>query len=179
MTQQAQVDREDEAKRLHDQGCHLNNMGQHLKALECFNEALELAPDVGMLWGHKAYALLDLDREEEAIECFSRATQLKPEGELWRGQALAILRLTITKEQPDYGLLEVALKATNEAIMLDERDSVAWALRAGVLELLCRYEGAVEACEESQSIEPKGGFAVYAADVQSRCEKKLSGNTLH
>jgi tetratricopeptide (TPR) repeat protein len=46
------------------------------KAIECFDKAVALNPNVGYVWKYKGYALNALGRKHEAEECFKKAEML-------------------------------------------------------------------------------------------------------
>jgi len=58
-------------------GGMFNELGEHEKALECFEKSIKADP-TGEGWYNKGRTLRRLDRNEESIECFTKATKIHP-----------------------------------------------------------------------------------------------------
>ena len=59
-------------------GSALRQSGRLEEALQVFEKAAQLKPDVADLWRHIANILVDLNRTERAVQCFQRVLQLSP-----------------------------------------------------------------------------------------------------
>lgn len=61
-----------------DQGIVFDDLGQHEKALEAYEQGLAIEPDNALLWGAKGRALLIMERYQEAAAVYNRSLQLDP-----------------------------------------------------------------------------------------------------
>lgn len=70
---------------------YLNKRGEHRKALEYAERAIEIAPQNGMGWINKGVALLRLGDTQGAIEMFRKGTQVEPENTIgWNNLAVML-----------------------------------------------------------------------------------------
>ena len=53
-------------------------MGKHKEAIECFDKALTISPDLDNIWVNKGITLTRLSLIEEALTCFEKAVELNP-----------------------------------------------------------------------------------------------------
>ena len=60
---------------LNNLGLAFANLGDRERAIEYYNQALDMRPRMGMFWANLAIAQLRLDREDEGWESFERAAQ--------------------------------------------------------------------------------------------------------
>lgn len=52
------------------------NKDDHQRAIECFDKALAIDPNLGYVWKYKGYSLNALNRKDEAQKCFRKAKEL-------------------------------------------------------------------------------------------------------
>lgn len=70
---------------------YLNKQGEHRKALEYAERAIQIAPESGMGWVNKGVALLRLGDSQGAIEMFRKGTQIEPENVIgWNNLAVML-----------------------------------------------------------------------------------------
>jgi tetratricopeptide (TPR) repeat protein len=79
---------------LFTKGNELHNLGKYSEAIECYDKALEINPNLAGVWREKGVALHKLGRYSEAIKCFDRALKLYPDlADAWKGKGLALEKL--------------------------------------------------------------------------------------
>lgn len=129
-----------------DKGIALLALGQHHDALETFNTALSMKPDIlnkAQLNLNKGSTLLQLNRFNEAIECYNRAIILKPgDASYYENRAIAYAR---------YGHIENALKDLNNSISIHPSFR-SYLNKGNILRRLGHMEEAVTAYESALSI---------------------------
>ena len=107
---------EEKASYLHHKGVNLSKKEKFEEALECYNEAISIEPEVWDFWFSKGSALSELERFEEALECYNEATVLdswKTRWEAWfcKGQVLSHL-----------GRYEETFECFDEAIGIESKN---------------------------------------------------------
>jgi tetratricopeptide (TPR) repeat protein len=58
-----------------NQGFSYQKIGEDLKALECYNEALEINPKDADTWNNKGIILAELGRHQKAIDSFVKSLE--------------------------------------------------------------------------------------------------------
>lgn len=61
---------------IREKGLFLNEKGKHKKALECFDELLEIDPENELAWNYKGITLQELNRYDEAIKCYDKSIEI-------------------------------------------------------------------------------------------------------
>jgi serine/threonine protein kinase len=61
-----------------NKGVSLSHLQRYAEAIACYEQALELNPELKEAWNNKGMALTALQRYPEALECFERALALDP-----------------------------------------------------------------------------------------------------
>lgn len=88
-------------KRL-DQCRDFENSGEYSKAIQCYDNLLELYPNEFFVWGYKGLALYHLSRYKEALKHYDKALEIEPNSaELWYNTALCLDRMGKGKEAKD------------------------------------------------------------------------------
>ena len=165
------VENESNPVEWNNKGVALYLLGKYDEAIQAYDEAIRLDPEMAMAWNNKGWALHKLGKYDEAIQAYDKAIELKPEyahawnnkGETLRSQgnyADAILALDeAIRLDPknaivwynkglalsDQGKYEEAIDATNHAIDLDPQLASAWSNKGNVLAEQGKYEEAIEA----------------------------------
>jgi tetratricopeptide (TPR) repeat protein len=61
-----------------NKGEALDESGKYNEAVECFNKALEMDPNIYYTWVKKGVTLLKLEKYTEAVECLNKALEIIP-----------------------------------------------------------------------------------------------------
>jgi len=71
------------------------------QALQCFDQAVQIAPDNDSAWHNRGEALLDLGRIDEALRCFEEVIRLnRSHAEAWREKAVCLIRQAEAANMP-------------------------------------------------------------------------------
>ncbi|MFC1924933.1 tetratricopeptide repeat protein [Chloroflexota bacterium] len=115
-------------------------------AIENYDLALILKPELSDAWKSKGLALDKLERYEESIKCFDRVIEINPDdSDAWLDKGVALGNIERYEE---------ALECCDEAIELRPNDSNAWFNKGVALVNLNRYEDAVKCCDKAIEIKP-------------------------
>ncbi|WP_159788086.1 CHAT domain-containing protein [Sodalinema gerasimenkoae] len=178
---------EEEAEVWVERGVSFWSAGVFEEALESFDRALALNPNLYQAWGNRGNALSKLGRYEEALESCDRALALNPKDDVaWlnRGAALGHLgryeealesydRALALNSKFDWawhnrgialghlGRYEEALESCDRALALNPNDDKAWHNRGNTLNNLGRYEKALESCDRALSLNPNDDLAWF------------------
>ena len=167
------------------QGVARSYAGRHEQALESFDAAIRLKPELAEAWVNRAVALQGLGRFEEAIHDYDEALKLRPADAATydgRGNALAHLNRPdaaladydqAISLSPGYGLayynrgnlhfnagrLDLALGDYDEAIRLMPEYARAWNSRGTVLARLGRGDDALRDFSQALALDSKNAGA--------------------
>ena len=124
--------------------------GEYERAVDLFDWASNLKPDMHEAWYNKGCALGKLGRHEEAVKCYDEAIRIKPDKqEAWYNKGYALGKL---------GRHEEAVKCYDEAIRIKPDDHEAWNNRSEALMAAGRtteaLESARKACSLAESKDP-------------------------
>ncbi|MDW5548748.1 tetratricopeptide repeat protein [Methanosarcina sp.] len=117
---------------------------KYVRALEEFDQCLEINPDNADIWSYKGSALYTLGRYEEALEAFDKSLEINPKNEnVWsfKGSTLYML------DRP-----EKALKALDKALQKNPNRPEAWFNKGSILFELGRYKQSLSAVENTLRI---------------------------
>ena len=115
-------------------------------AVESYDRAIQLSPELYEAWFTKASMLMLLQRYEEAVSAYQFATQLKPDSfEAWFGQGTALIKVH---------QFDAAIAALNEAIALKPEDYLALFNRGNAEVGLACPEAALADYEAALTIKP-------------------------
>ncbi len=132
-------------------GIELGELGRLEEALEAYNKATELDPQLAEAWYNKGVALDELGRLEEALEAYNKATEIDPQlAKAWYNKGVALYKL---------GRLEEELEAFTKAIEIDPHYARAWYNKGVTLGQLGRREEELEAYNKAIEIDPKDAQA--------------------
>ena len=134
-----------EAKDAFRRGVTLMNSRQWQQALEQFERAIALDPELEQAWAAKAQALFGMGRMKEAIACYDRALKLNPHSaEDWYNKGTTLGEMKQYKE---------AIVCFDKAIENNSRFPQAWFNKGVALAYgLRRYAEAVACFEKAQQL---------------------------
>lgn len=122
------------------------------KAIESYNQALNLQPDFAKAWVQKAKALRRSNQFEAALEANDRALQIDPTfRSAWFGRMSTLLNLKRYEE---------ALVAVDRMIEMNPLEE-AWKWRGYILTKLGCYEEALSSLNKAIELHPHMGGAYY------------------
>lgn len=152
-------------------GYTLGEQGQYEKALEAYQNTLQLAPDNNAAWNNKGWAHENLQQWDEALAAYDRALELEnTQSRAWRNKANLLRRLGRSVEAAEtavtashhlyqQGQYAEALEACEKALQLDARNASAWNNKGVCLYQLGRQEEARQALEQALAIDPRHPLA--------------------
>jgi tetratricopeptide (TPR) repeat protein len=132
--------------------------GEHVKAIENYDKAIDLDPKYEKAWYNKGWNLSELGRREEAIACYDKAIDLDPKYEkAWYNKGWELSQL---------GRREEAIACYDKAIELNPRYEQAWYGKGYELGQLGRYEEAIACYDKAIELNPKYEKAWYGRGVR-------------
>ncbi len=120
--------------------------GDFQGAIDSWNKALKLNPNLAEIWHNLGSALGRLEQYPEAIEYFNHALEIYPQSyQAWNDRAHAFYQMH---------QWEQAIDSWNKAIALDPGNYQFWYHRACALEQLQRFDEAIASYEKTLEISP-------------------------
>jgi tetratricopeptide (TPR) repeat protein len=120
--------------------------GRRQEAVDCFEHALELQPDLQDVWFRKASALDILGHFEEALASYDRSLQIRPEQpQAWANKASVLEKL---------GRYDEALTSHDQALKVQSNDASIWTSKGLTLHHLGRYEEALSMHDRALELRP-------------------------
>jgi tetratricopeptide (TPR) repeat protein len=177
-------------------------LGMESKAIDKYNDAIELNPNDGKAWRNKADFLASLGKHEEAIKCYDKALEINPnDGKAWRNKAetlgllgkheeaikcadkaytMGYIAYGYEERLDDKGLAlqeldkyEEAIECFDKALEIEPDDAEACYNKGLALQELDKYEEAIECFDKALEINPDDGRYWYSR----ACTEVLKGNT--
>jgi predicted O-linked N-acetylglucosamine transferase (SPINDLY family) len=134
-------------------GIAMRKSNRLVDALECFERALQLAPDYAEALVSRGDLLLAVQRPSEALQCLERALRLRPNDPLaWNNHGNALRAL----QRP-----EEALSSYEAALKLEPQSPTAWNNRGSALCELHRHDDGLRSFEQALRIAPDHEDALY------------------
>jgi len=175
-----------QASELLSQADRLRQAGEYQKALELYDQAIALKPNVAQAYWGRCYSLNKLNKPTDAIVSCNDALDLKPnypEALLSKGNAQELQKLPIeaiqlyeraTEIKPDFaeawvslgrilqsvGRSEEAISALDKAIALKRNSAEAWSIKGAALMNLGRFEPAIASFDKALQIQPNNQDAI-------------------
>ena len=120
--------------------------GEHVKAIENYDKAIELNPNYEEAWYNKGWRLGKLERYEEAVACYDKVIELNPnDEEAWFNKG---------NEFGELERHEEAVACYDKAIELNPNDEEAWFDKGFDLGKLERHEEAIECYDKAIELNP-------------------------
>ena len=120
--------------------------GDFQGAIDSWNKALKLNPNLAEIWHNLGSALGRLEQYPEAIESFNHALEIDPQSyQAWNDSAHAFYQMQ---------QWEQAIDSWNKAIALNPGNYQFWYHRACALEQLQRFDEAIASYEKTLEISP-------------------------
>ncbi len=69
--------KENDSTYYYNKGNDLFQKGNYEEAIKCFNNEIEINPDIYEAWYNKGVILQKLGKNEEAIKCYDKAIEIK------------------------------------------------------------------------------------------------------
>jgi len=136
-----------------NKGFALHNLGRYDEAINCFDEAIRLDPNLAPAWYNKGLSLGKLERYEDAINAFNEAIRLDPNhANAWYSKGNALF---------SQGNYDEAIKAFDETIRLNPNYANAWNNKGNALHDLGKYDEAIKAFDETIRLDPNHANAWY------------------
>jgi len=136
----------DSAVALNNQGLEHNYAGEYYKAIDSFNNAVELDPNLAVAYNNRGWAYIELGQHEQGIVDCNKAIELDPDLALaYSNRGLAHIRLG----QPEKGVADC-----NKAIELDPFLAVAYSNRGLAYIELGKYEQAIADFDKAVELDP-------------------------
>ena len=161
-------------------GNSFQNQGEYEKALDAFNAAIQLNPDLVDGWSGKLFALNSLGRFEETVQVSGDALKhVKGDEHFWTDVGWALDELkrydeadqayqkalsfnpnfywawnNLAAADADAGKFNEGLGPVEKAISIDPANPYGWQNKANILYQLGRYPEALEAINRSLSLDP-------------------------
>ena len=134
-------------------GMDFLNMSMPNDALQCFDRAIEINPNIASYWKHKGNALLKQGNYDGAIQAYDQAIQIDPKLALtWLNKGYAL------EAQGNY---DGAIQAYDQAIQIDPKLALAWNNKGNALKAQGNYGEAIQAYDQALQIDPKFAPAWY------------------
>jgi tetratricopeptide (TPR) repeat protein len=175
-----------QASELLSQADRLRQAGEYQKALELYDQAIALKPNVAQAYWGRCYSLNKLNKPTDAIVSCNDALDLKPnypEALLSKGNAQELQKLPIeaiqlyeraTEIKPNFaeawvslgrilqsvGRSEEAINALDKAIALKRNSAEAWSIKGAALMNLGRFEPAIASFDKALQIQPDNQDAI-------------------
>ncbi len=125
----------------------------YVKAIECFDKALELNPRNQEAWYNKGVCLGKLEKYEDAATCFDKALELNPRNqEAWYNKGLILRKLEKHED---------AATCFDKALELNPKYQEAWYNKGLILGKLEKHEDAATCFDKALELNPRNQEAWY------------------
>ncbi|MFX1451723.1 MAG: tetratricopeptide repeat protein, partial [Promethearchaeota archaeon] len=137
---------EEKAKKLYDMGKDFYNSENYLKAIEYFEKAVKLTPQLKEAWYELGLSHAALGNMEKVIESHKKVIEIDPEfKEAWKFLGTAYL------SQKNY---QEAILSYNKVLELDPQDTYSWYYMSKCFEKLEKYQNMIQCLVNVVSIDP-------------------------
>lgn len=169
------------------QGDNLFFAGQYQEAIDTYDQALKIHPNLADTWNNRGVVLTRLAQYDEAIASYDRAISIRPEyPDAWNNRGVSLLEMQQYQEaivsyeqaikvKPDYAdawnnrgvalakmqQYQEAVKSYNQALAIKNNYSDAWNNRGVALTRLGIYGEAIACYDNATKIRPEFFSAWY------------------
>lgn len=150
------------------------------EAINAYNQALQLQPDLADTWNNRGVVLTRMQRYDDAIASYEQATKIRPNyPDAWNNRGVVLLELQQYQDaiacyeqaiqaKPDYAdawnnrgvalskmqKYEEAVASYNRALQIKNDYTDAWNNRGVALTKLQKYEAAIDSYDQATKIRP-------------------------
>jgi len=129
------------------EGAMRGRQGQFDRAVQCFEKAIALDPDLAIAWHYNSCGLIKLQRFEDALACDDKAIALDPQHpEYWHQKGLTLKHMR---------RFEDALACYDRALEIETRNPAYWSDRGLLLGSLRRDEESIASLEKAIALAPE------------------------
>ncbi|WP_336328309.1 tetratricopeptide repeat protein [Halovenus sp. HT40] len=128
--------------------------GEHEKAIQLYNDALEINSSFVRAWANKGLTHQNLGQVDEALDCFDEALEIRPN---W-SQVLKQKGVLLIEEDRPEEALSLLEQATDE----NSGDWNSWHNKGRALMNLERFEDAIDSFGRAKNLNPESPLPVYA-----------------
>ncbi len=141
----------------YNKGVDLGTLGQYQEAIEAYDQALKINPELTAAWYNKGMDLGTLGRYQEAIEAYDQALKINPEfTEVWSNKGVDLGYL---------GRYQEAIEAYDQALKINPELTLVWYNKGVALDNLGRYQEAIVVYDQALKINPRDAEAWYNKGV--------------
>jgi tetratricopeptide (TPR) repeat protein/S1-C subfamily serine protease len=134
-------------------------------AVEAFDKAIQINPDLAIAYYARGMALRDWGKYPEALSSFEQATQKNDKlYEAWREKS-RMLAFFLHQDSE-------ALASINQAIKLNQKDFVLYLLQGEILARLKRYPDAIDAYNQAIRLNPQPSSYISRGEVRFKMGDK-------
>jgi tetratricopeptide (TPR) repeat protein len=147
---------EDEARRKEAEtwlkkGYSFERKNKHEEAIECYDKALNIEPDLADALDAKGWALANSGKYDEALGCFDNALRIKPKvSRIWNNKGVA---LEFSER------FDEALKCYEKAIEIRPKFMFPWSNKGRILYIIGRFDEAISCYDKAIQIKQNNEYA--------------------
>lgn len=132
---------------INNKGINLYNLRRLDEALDCFNKAIRMYPNIETAYNGKGDVLKKMGKLEEALKCYNKSLEINPQyyiGLINKGSILS-----------DLGKFDESLNCFEDAIAIDSKNNVAFYNKGVTLMDINELNEALECLDKSLELFPE------------------------
>ena len=141
----------------------IHELGDTVRAAECFDRAIALKPDINFIYAGKGFIAHDLGEFDKSVECFDRAITLTPDDAVAHaGKGISLHKL---------GEFSRAVECFDKAIALTPNNFFSYSGKGVTLHELGEFSRSVECFDRAIALVPDNantysskGFSLYVLE---------------
>ena len=135
---------------LRSKGVAFSEKGDHDKAIECYDKALEINPKYFAAWRSKGVAYSRKDDHDKAIEFYDKALEINPKDyRAWHNKGVAFA---------NKGDHDKAIEFYDKALEINPKNSNTWHIKGVAFDNKGDYDKAIELYDKALEINPKDSY---------------------